>query len=97
MVELRIRCTMHVSDLRLRVDHLNSIRDVAQAVNDGNQAVRQLDQLRIGLGSFGAFYVGHFFLNGGSVLPNDRLHKIYYTLERYEELKDCADVCIMPG
>ncbi|WP_395827260.1 peptide-methionine (S)-S-oxide reductase, partial [Collimonas sp.] len=42
--------------------------------------VRQLDQLRIGLGPFGAFYVGHFFLYGGSVLPNDRLHKTNYTL-----------------
>ncbi|WP_395827161.1 hypothetical protein, partial [Collimonas sp.] len=42
-------------------------------------AVRQLDQLRIGLGPFGAFYVGHFFLYGGSVLPNDRLHKTNYT------------------
>ncbi|WP_395826336.1 hypothetical protein, partial [Collimonas sp.] len=44
---------------------------------------RQLDQLRIGLGPFGAFYVGHFFLYGGSVLPNDRLHKTNYTLNAH--------------
>lgn len=46
----------------------------------GKQAVCQLDEFRIGLGSLFAFYGGHFFLYAGSVLPNDHLHKIFYIL-----------------
>ena len=46
----------------------------------GDQAVGQLDQVGVGLGPVFAFYVGHFFLYRGSILPNDRLHKIPHTL-----------------
>ncbi|MEO6022670.1 MAG: hypothetical protein ABIP64_06070 [Burkholderiales bacterium] len=45
------------------------------------QAVGQLDQISIGLGPFGTGVLRSFLLlSAGSVLPNDRLHKIKYTL-----------------
>ncbi|GAA4017485.1 hypothetical protein GCM10022212_11360 [Actimicrobium antarcticum] len=39
------------------------------------QAVHKLDQFRITLGPTVAYYVAHFLIFGGRVLPKDRLHK----------------------
>ena len=57
----------------------NSERAVSAVVRQ--QAVRQLDQLRIGLFSFRALRCGHLdSLEVDSLLPYDRLHKTIYTL-----------------